>query len=56
MYGSIYLFLFFQTLSINVSLFGGGHPNCDVIFRGVILFVTECDTGGGGGPKMVIFA
>ena len=25
-------------------------------FRGVLLFMTDCDTGGGGVLKMVIFA
>ena len=35
---------------------GGGHPMCDIIFKGVVLFVTECDTGEGGDLKMVIFA
>ena len=51
-YGSI----FSRTQSINVPVLGGGWGFILIVtsfFRGVILFVTECDTGGGGGPKMV---
>ena len=50
-------FLFLRTLSISVSFFWGGVILIlTSLFRGVILFVTECDTWEGVGLKMVIFA
>ena len=44
----------FQNSVVNVSLFEGGGGFILIVtsfFRGVILFVTECDTGGGRGSK-----